>query len=283
MTFVTYEDMANCIRRNLWKVPTNVDLVIGIPRSGMIAALILGELLNRRVTDVDSFLDGRIMQCGYRGQNIKDRQIKKVLVLDDTVFNGNSMQQTREKMKAVADKYEILYGCIYAEGRDAKSKVDIFFEDNYHPSNKCFYEWNILHHYASESEHMMFDMDGVLCLDPPDERDVARYEEYIANAKPMIIPATKIGAIVTYRLEKYRDVTTRWLQASGIAYGKLLMYQHFTHLDRSAEGAAAYKANIYKAAEWASLFVESDPTQAIEINRLSGKPVYCYSDGRMHK
>jgi uncharacterized HAD superfamily protein len=53
----------------------------------------------------------------------------------------------------------------------------------------------------------MWDMDGIICKDPPDDKNTEEYEKYISEAIPMIIPTTPIGAICTYRLEKYRDIT----------------------------------------------------------------------------
>ena len=44
MRLITYDDIATTIRRNVWKVPSDVDLIVGVPRSGMIAALMLSEL-----------------------------------------------------------------------------------------------------------------------------------------------------------------------------------------------------------------------------------------------
>lgn len=52
MTYTTYEDLSNCIRRNVWKVPADVDLIVGVPRSGMIPALMLAELMNKRCADL---------------------------------------------------------------------------------------------------------------------------------------------------------------------------------------------------------------------------------------
>ena len=40
---------------------------------------------------------------------------------------------------------------------------------------------------------------------------------------------------------------------------------------------------LYKNAEWALLFIESDKNQAQEIAKLSNKPVWCYEDGKMYQ
>ncbi|MBO4691059.1 MAG: hypothetical protein J5621_09340 [Paludibacteraceae bacterium] len=283
MTYTSFSDLANTIRKNLWKVPSDIGLIVGVPRSGLLAALVLGEMLNKPVIDLDGFIEGKQPQIGSRGRLIAQGVASRVLVLDDTVYSGGSMERVRAKLQHV-QSVPILYGCIYAEGRDAKEKVDLFFEDNYNPNEELWhlYEWNILHHGNKLSKRCMFDLDGVLCLDPPDERDVEHYENYIANARPMVLPTTKIGAIVTFRLAKYRKETESWLRQNGIEYGDLIMFNGAEHLDKSAEAAARYKAKYYSIADWATLFVESSAKQAEMIHKFSGKQVFCYENGVMY-
>lgn len=284
MIYTSYEDFANCIRRNLWKVPADVDLIVGVPRSGMIAALLVAEFLNKRCASLDEFLDGRIMSCGCRSRLIRNNNRYKVLVLDDSVFNGTAMGKVRERLAPIASQYHIIYGCIYAEGRDAKEKVDLFFEDIYkQEDNLCFYEWNILHHYNRVTKVSMWDIDGLLSKDPPDERDKAAYEAYIPNALPMIIPTTFVGAFVTYRLEKYRAVTEAWLAQHDIHYGQLLMFPSQDYNERNrTQSPARFKARQYAAATWAQIFFESEQHQAERIHQLTGKPVFCYENGKMY-
>lgn len=281
MKYITYSDMAATIRRNIWKVPHDVDLIVGIPRSGMIAALMIGELMHKRVAEIGSFLSGHTLGYGGRGSHIQETPIKKVLLVDDTVFNGNAMFLASKYVEPVKDKYIILTACIYAEGRNAKDMVNIYFEDIYDPHETLYlYEWNILHHHEHKTKLFMFDMDGVLCKEPPDERYVMAYEEYLPNAIPMVVPTTIIGAIVTYRMDKYRDVTDDWLKRYGIEYGELCMINDYARKYYSSP--ATYKADIYRSAEWAQLFIESDPFQAPVIGRLSKKPVYCYDNNIMY-
>ena len=286
MVYMSYEDMANCIRRNVWKVPKDVDLIVGIPRSGMIPALMIAELLNVRCATLDEFLYGMNMSCGGRGRLIRMGDVRRVLVLDDTVFLGNALRRVRKQVDefVVRNEISVIYGCVYAEGKYAKEMVSIYFEENYRPGEAWyFYEWNILHHYGKRTRAMMWDIDGLVCKDPPDDRDIESYEAYLPNAIPMIIPRTTIGAFVTYRMEKYRGVTEEWLRKQGIEYEHLLMHPADTRAQRKHDGSPAeYKAKIYREAQWAVLFVESSMHQAERIHQLSGKPVWCYENGRMY-
>jgi len=286
MVYRSYEDLSDCIRRNAWKVPADVDLIVGVPRSGMIPALMLAELLNKRCADLDTFVEGREMACGGRESLIRGEGVKKALVVDDTVYAGTAMRKAKERVQGcrrVKDT-EVLFCTIYAEGRDAKGMVDIYFEDIWRPGEKMWlYEWNILHHYGKKTLSSMWDIDGLLCKDPPDDRNQERYESYLPNAIPMIIPTTTVGALVTYRLEKYRIVTEHWLKKHGVEYGQLLMFDARDRDERNRTmSPARYKAGLYGAASWAKLFIESEVRQAERIHELTGKPVFCYENGRMY-
>lgn len=275
--------MADSIRRNLWKVPSDVDLIVGIPRSGMIPALMLAELVNKRCADLDTFIEGRCMSYGTRGGMMRRGKEGKVFVIDDCVCSGKSIDKVREQLLPMVGEYDIVYGCVYAESPKVEEHVDVYFEDISQSDKVYMKEWNILHLFKNRTKASMWDIDGLLCKDPPDDRDIESYESYLPNAIPMIIPTNRVGALVTYRLEKYRGVTEEWLKKQGVEYGELMM---FNAPDRDARNgtvsSAKYKANLYRSASWAQMFVESDRKQAEKIYQLSGKPVFCYENGKLY-
>ncbi len=285
MIYTSYEDLANCIRRNLWKVPADVDLIVGVPRSGMIPALMIAELLNKRCASLDEFLDGRMMTCGSRGAMLNGGKVSKVLVVDDTVYKGHELQNVRNRLALLAPQYQLLFATIYAESVGAKDMVDIYFEDTSHPGSQIFIkEWNVTHLLNRHTKRMMWDIDGLLAKDPPDDRDTLAYEAYLPNALPMIIPTTFVGAFVTYRLEKYRAVTEAWLQKHDIHYGELVMFPSTDRDERNhTQSPARFKSKHYAAATWAQIFFESEQHQAERIHQLTGKPVFCYENGKMYK
>ena len=248
MNYASYDDLAGVIRTNLWKIPSDVDLIVGVPRSGMIAALMMAEYLNKRCTDLNAFIDGHPFYEGVRSLNCREGKKGKVLILEDTVNLGFSMDAVRALVERVKDKYEIIYGTVFAEGAHAKSMVDIYLTD------------------------------------PPDDGDLVAYERYIKDPIPMVIPTYPIGAFVTYRLEKYREITEAWLRSQDVRYGRLIM---FDAPDREARNrymcAAAYKAKIYRNNPGFLMFVESDTEQAEQIHVMSGKPVFCFENGKMYK
>ena len=279
MSYTSIADLANDLRKNAWKVPADVSLIIGVPRSGLMAAIMLGEILHKRVMGLQEYINGLKPMAGARIIHAHNEG-SRVLVLDDTVYSGGSMQKVRS---AIGWRKDVLFGCVYAEGKDAKDKVDLWLVDNYNPNEELWhlYEWNILHHGRKLSERSMWDIDGLMCKEPPDERDTKSYEEYIANALPMVIPTTTLGAVVTYRLEKYRDITAEWLQKQGVNYGKLIMADE-PQKPRNIGASAIMKGFAYKDANWARLFVESSAVQAEKIAAISGKQVYCYENGVMY-
>lgn len=276
MKYITLNDLASTIRKNLHKIPHDVDFVIGIPRSGTIVASIISEYLNVPLVDLDSFCKGGLPVGGGRLSLVGRREAsKKVLVVDDTVFRGTSMRKTKEKLKDFSE-YKFVYLVAYLEG-SAIGEVNIYLEDVRKYTKGVgivLYEWNIFNHYSLVSSRCMYDIDGVFCVDPPDERTGKEYEDYIENAVPFIIPRVSIGPIVTYRLEKYRATTEGWLKRQGIRYSSLEMFPAMSWEERFRSGISPeqMKANKYKSSN-SILFIESEDKQAKEIYRLSGKPV----------
>lgn len=292
MKFVTLADLAATIRRNVHKIPHDVDFVIGVPRSGVIAAGIIAEFLNAPLIDVDSFAKFGALPTGGRRSRFHRRPVterSRVLVVDDTIFHGWSLRETKNKLAPFARKfgYEFVYLAVFLEGPN--DGVDIWLEDlrRYTDGYTTFvlYEWNIFHHVPKLMGECIYDIDGVLCLDPPDERSGRPYLDYLPNAVPLFTPTVKVGELVTYRLEKYRDLTEWWLRNQGVTYGALTMFPAKSYDERAEMGIspAAFKADIYRLRPWAKLFVESDDRQAREIHAITRRPVYSVETNKIYE
>ena len=97
MHYRSYRDLSLSISRNLHKIPRGIDLVVGIPRSGMLPATMIGQMLNKPVIALDSYLDGKMYEMGLyrRPANLITRfsELKHVLVMDDSINSGNSMNR----------------------------------------------------------------------------------------------------------------------------------------------------------------------------------------------
>lgn len=284
MKYITLNDLTKTIRKNISKIPHDIDFVIGIPRSGMIVGSIISEYLNVPLIDIDSYCNGSKPTGGNRLTLLNKPKTNKVLVVDDTVYSGSSMKSTKDKLQN--DEHEFIYMCAYLEGNGDKD-IDFYLEDVRKYTKQfpnVIYEWNIFHHYPHIMLRCIYDIDGVFCLDPPDERNTKEYEEYIKNAIPLFIPSVPIGKIVTYRLIKYESETVKWLHDNGIHCNNMIMFNAQSYEDREKMNIspAQMKAAAYIIDNTSILFIESDDRQAQEIYKLSGKPVLCIESNKLY-
>ncbi|NIK23008.1 phosphoribosyltransferase [Paenibacillus lupini] len=275
MEYRSYSDLNRLIRKNVSRFQTSkYDLIVGIPRSGMLPAYMISLILNKKCCDIDSLINNIALKTGST-RNSKDEIIypsdaKKILIIDDSICSGKSLSNEISKIPFnIREKITTL--AVYTSEK-VRDDVDITLE--YVPTPRIF-EWNIFHH--SIVGNSCFDIDGVLCIDPTEEEndDGEKYNNFLLNALPYIIPTGKINSLVTSRLEKYRPETEVWLKNNGVVYENLLMLDLPTKEERQRLGAhASFKAEVYKKSGQ-ELFYESDRNQAIKIHELTKKPVYC--------
>lgn len=281
MNFITFNDLNDCIYRNLKKIPRDIDLVVGIPRSGTLVANIIALYLNLPFTDIDNYINNGVLRVGNtrKCENwIKSfHEAKKVLVVDDSISTGQAMKEAKEQLRNAGLDCKCIYLAVYALETNIHM-VDIFFEICHMPR---MFEWNYMHHWALE--YACVDIDGVLCEDPSyfENDDGNRYYEFIRNAKPKFIPTKKIGYIVTTRLEKYRKETEEWLKKYNIQYEHLIMVDLPSGKDRLKQlNHGLFKAEVFKKTN-CSIFIESNYEQAIEICKNSGKQVFCVENRQL--
>ncbi|MDE5838742.1 MAG: phosphoribosyl transferase [Paramuribaculum sp.] len=269
MEYRSISDMNQLILKNLSKIPPNIDLVVGVPRSGMLPANLISLYLNIPFTDIDSFTEGRIYSSGERGKELSELNIKRILIVDDSIASGNAQNKAKAKLKDIANKYDLFWGVVFATTK-TKDMVDFYCEII---DSQRVFQWNIFHHGILANS--CFDLDGVLCEDPPIDDDGDLYINYLKNATPLFIPTVPIGTIVTCRLEKYRDITVEWLKKHNVKYDKLIMLPFKTKEERTKWGKhGTYKGEFIKKSNNV-LFIESSLSQAQEINRISDIPVFC--------
>ena len=268
-------DLERDIRRNLGRIPRNVDLVVGVPRSGMLPATILSQLLNAPLATLDEYLSGTISSTGNRPINKSAGGL--TLIVDDSVCSGQEMRRVRKRVND-ARKSNVVYSCVY--GTDGSNAgTDIELERVRHPR---IFSWNIMNSWILE--HACCDIDGVLCVDPTDSQndDSQCYQEFVDTVEPLNLPLVRIRRLVTCRLEKYRRATEHWLGDHNILFDNLVMADGITATERRNAkkfNHAEFKARVYKQDDDAVMFIESCPNQAHSIARLSGKWVFCFTTG----
>ena len=276
MRYVTIKELSNLIRQNMWKIPHDIDCVIGIPRSGMLPATMIALYLNTNLSDIDSFLQGKCFEIGQsRPQMMKHHIIKKVLVVDDSIGAGGSMTRAREKLKKLTNNYDFIFlaPIVTSVG---KSFADIFFETI---DDLRIFEWNLFHHGLLKNSCL--DIDGVLCKDPIIDDDGIQYIHFLQTATPLFTPTAPIGTIISCRLEKYRKQTEDWLSNHNIKYEKLVMLNFPTKEERVKWGQhGEFKGEYYKSSQHI-LFIESSLRQANIIANIAHKPVICIENNTL--
>ncbi|WP_367185515.1 phosphoribosyltransferase family protein [Mesorhizobium ventifaucium] len=276
MHYRSIADMNDTIVGNLHRLPRDIDLVVGIPRSGILAANLLSLAANIQMTDLDNFIAGKTYTSGIstKRRAALDRpvvEMRKILVIDDSVNRGDAMRDARRRIQAAGISAEFIFAAVYGH-LPRHQDIDFVFEVAPHPR---MFQWNFMHHIFLEQSCV--DIDGVLCLDPTDAEndDGPAYEKFLSEALPMYGPTRKIGWLVTSRLEKYRRLTEAWLEKHGIKYDELIMLDLPSKAERQRLGVhGSFKADFYVKSD-AILFIESEHHQAAKIAKLSGKPVLC--------
>ncbi len=273
MNFCTVADMQRDIHLNRHRLPGDIDAVIGIPRSGMLAASMIALALNKPLGDLDGFIEGRMLSSGSTRRTADlERAIdgfRHVLIVDDSSRTGSAMIEARSKLAAMGQRMNLSYAVIYG-APNMPDVVDISLRTI--PEPRVF-EWNVMHHPILADACL--DIDGVLCLDPePAQNDDGEaYVAFLNEAAPLHLPSRRVGALVTSRLEKYRPQTEAWLARHGIVYDRLMMLDLPDAETRRRLGAhGRFKGEYYRDCR-ASLFIESEYPQAQKIAGISGKPV----------
>ena len=277
MNFKSIKDLNIDISKNLSVLKSeNFDLIVGIPRSGMLPASIIALKLNLPLMTISEYLaDSQVKHGRTRkpSSNVSNaHNAKKVLIVDDSINSGDSIEEVKkqipqEKMGVV--KFLAVYG--------VQKNNDIDFILDIVPSPRIF-EWNAMYH--GIIENACFDIDGVLCEDPLESQndDGEKYSEFLESAKPLYLPLFKIDTLVTNRLEKYRPQTEAWLAKNNIQYNRLEMLNISSKKERlEQQDYYKHKSDIYKKSN-TKIFYESSLQQAKVIFERTQKPVYCVDE-----
>jgi hypoxanthine phosphoribosyltransferase len=247
-------------------IEKKIGAIVGVPRSGLLPATLLASHLHvPLIVGQESYGGNRLKALHKSGMT------DAVLVLDDTAGSGKSLQIAFEYYSKW-NHGKTYQGSVYITP-GLESSMDVFGQTV--KGWPRLFEWNFLNN--DWTQRMMFDMDGVLCVDPPPEKDETAYVTYIANALPKYVPTFPIGWICTFRLETRREPTQLWLDSQQVQVkNQMIMSPYNTPEERRAGIAnAQYKASVYLAARnlGCILFVESHDRIASEIYEIAKQPV----------
>lgn len=271
MNVRTIADMTRTIVANLHRIDRNAfDVVVGVPRSGMIPASIIATYLQLPLADVVGYTHGIVHGRSGRAETAG----RRILLVDDSCNKGGAFRRavallpkgTRATRLAVYGPYQV----------ERETVCDLWFEIVRGPR---IFAWNIMKHIRLP--RWGFDFDGVLCRDivKRENDDGPRYKEFLMSAEPLFLPQRPIGHIVTGRAEKYRAETEAWLARHGVRFESLTMTPFHTKAERMsamrhAGGRGGWKAEQARRLG-VEMFIESCPKQAGIIAREARIPVWC--------
>ncbi|MPX98356.1 phosphoribosyltransferase, partial [Salinivibrio sp. VYel6] len=146
MNYKSYKMLSEDIKRNLFNISEdNYDIIVGIPRSGMIPAYMIGLYLNKNVTDLPSLINNRSLSKGITRKLKKEivtaHDAERILIVDDSIMSGSSLKEAVASLPTDIRR-RVTTLAIYSSEKK-RDDVDIFFE--FLPSPRVF-EWNIYHH-----------------------------------------------------------------------------------------------------------------------------------------
>jgi uncharacterized HAD superfamily protein/hypoxanthine phosphoribosyltransferase len=248
------------------------DVIIGIPRSGLIVASIIACKLGKPLSTPEKFLKGEYW-LPTKDRTIEVSRIEKVLLVDDAAGDERgTLYRCYRQLKQRFPELQITKGVLIVGTKNAERIVDLYYKKL---TKGAFFEWNLAH-CTYNNRRLGVDMDGVLCDEPPAEVDMdeQRYVAWIKNARPNIIPTYTIEAIVTNRLEKYRTITEEWLKRHNVKYKHLIMLNLPSKRLRTPENMIGNKIKAVKQFDlkW---FWESSWTEAQAICKACHIPVLC--------
>jgi orotate phosphoribosyltransferase len=273
----TVSDLDADTRRLARSLPRDVDLIVGIPRSGLLAANLLCLRLNCPMTDVDGLLSRRLLSTGRRlNDDAFDwDDLERVVVVDDSVNTGGEMRRTAARLSAAALPFSVEYAAVYIAPGGYRY-VDYWAEV---VPNPRVFGWNIYHHPILR--HACVDLEGVLQQTPVGTDGGLLPGGVSATVdRSASVPSTRLGWVVSTRPESDRPAVRAWLADNGVAYDRLVLVGGADGADRDESDRAARKAAFYRSTD-AKLFLEGSGRQAAEIARLTNRPVYCDETDRM--
>lgn len=279
LSYNRFQDMSFHIRKSIPQLPDDIDLVVGIPRSGMIPAYMIALFMNKPCCSLTELKNGILPENGNRQIN-STNSFQKILIVDDSVSSGTAINKAKDDIKTFNIPQKILYYSVFVT-ENSKNFVDYY---GVITDPLRIFQWNYCNH--SILRNTCMDIDGVLCIDPTEEEndDGDLYRHFLLNAKPLYIPKVEIYALVTSRLEKYRYETESWLKINNVKYEKLIMLDLPDAATRQKLNLhAQFKAQIYKKDKRAKFFIESNDRQAREIAQLSHKPCICIETDSIYR
>lgn len=267
--FVTMDEAVSWTSAWAVALPHDFDLIVGIPRSGMLFATTLALKLAKPLTTPDRLLNAA---PPWISESIPLRQhTQRLLLVDDSVDSGSTVRTIAGALRETYPEVEIVTAALIAH-EGSRHHVDLHAKVIPQPR---IFEWDMMHQKKVGS--VGFDMDGVLCQNCPGavDDDEDAYLRWLEDVQPLLLPSYRIDVIVSNRLEIFRPQTEAWLKRHRVSYDRLLLWDLKRKADRT-HPFAANKVQVLKQVK-PDLFIESSLQQARYINERTGIPTICPS------
>jgi hypothetical protein len=268
--FISSQQLVADTLRLVPRLPPDLSCVVGVARSGMLPATILGTALHLPLYALDQER-GFVRDIGH-GWRLRQRARRNgpVLVIDDTTGSGRSLRMTQRALAKCGgcpvNVSRAILASIYCNP-ESSLKPDLWAEDLHLPH---LLEWNMFNSIVTSVA--AFDMDGILCHDT---------ESGGEPGTPRYLPRREPIHIITGRPERDRAATLGWLETWGVQVASLTMgpWEVSPDWERVAEYKAEAVRRFLEAAHerpfGAPMYVESCPQQAQRIATLTGVMVIC--------
>jgi hypoxanthine phosphoribosyltransferase len=258
---VTYEEGVAMARQLAKQLPNEYDVVIGIPRAGLIPATVLSEIWGRPLSTPDDFVNGVIWQSHNvpATQEFTDvREVRKVLVVDDGTFTGEVKREVLSLLEDCRPDVQVQLASLYTSeaGRELGVKA---LETR---SDRNALEWSLMSSWWRYPGPPCTDLDGVLSLD----------------GRPYLTHKL-FDAVITARPESRRAETEAWLTDNRVDCVELLMLPDST--ENTFPNVVAFKSKALKERK-AYWYWESSDAYALAIRRASGVPVLSVEEMRLY-
>lgn len=264
--FVTVGELV--IWTNEWvkSFPRSFDLIVGIPRSGLLVASIIALKLGKPLITPDLFLKNHYWENEFINKNKKGKY-KNILLVDDSITSGATMKKYL-KLLSSRRSLKVAKAALIAT-KQTKGLVDFYYKIVPQPR---IFEWNLLH---AKKGKLISDLDGVICENCPPgiDPDEKKYLQWIKNAKPFLVPIFEIDVILSNRLEKYRAETQKWLAKHSVRYKKLILWNIQSKEERNGKHAKRKIEILLKIKP--DIFWESSYEEAKKIWQVTKIPTLC--------
>lgn len=265
--WVSNDDLDGIVADLCSRLPGDIRAVCGVPRSGLLAAYLAAKHLHLPMVPIESLMDPRVLPYRPAVSRKLRAQAGRVLLIDDSVSSGKTWDELERRIRVPHLKAAAIatpagahrvehWGCLVG--------------------NPHLFHWNWTS--VTHAGSMLFDLDGVIGEDWQGDwagADATRYEQFLANARPLHLPRLPVMGIVTGREERFRAETELWLARHGVQYGSLIM-------NPGRRDHAEFKGEVYRRMHGALCFAESSDRQAAEIFRRTGRPVLSVETWRMY-